>query len=274
VPVVEIDRTPIFYESAGDGEPVVLVHGAWVDHTSWDAVIPRLAESFRVVAYDLRGHGQSHIDPPDAGSVHDDIDDLVALIDHLELGPVNIAGISSGACIALRLAIEHPALVRRVLPHEPPLAQLLLDDPENKPMLDQVGELLGATARMIEAGEERAAARLFFDNVVQLSWTEMTRHEQDLIASHAAAFGGQLRDPDAVALDATALAGLRIPVLLSQGETSPPFATLIVDELAALLPAATRVVVPGAGHVPQMTHPDAYVEIATTFLRHDVSGRW
>jgi pimeloyl-ACP methyl ester carboxylesterase len=266
VPVVEINRTPIFYESTADGEPLVLVHGAWVDHTSWNAVVPRLAASFRVVSYDLRGHGQSRIEQPDAGTVHDDIADLVALIDHLELGAVNIAGISSGACIALRLAIEHPALVRRVLPHEPPIAQLLVDDPENKPMLDQVGELVGATASTIEAGEHRAAAQLFFDNLVQLSWADLSRDEQELIASHASAFGGQLRDPDAVALEPTALAGLRLPVLLSQGETSPPFATLIVDQLAALMPGATRAVVPGAGHVPHMTHPDAYVDMVTQFL--------
>jgi pimeloyl-ACP methyl ester carboxylesterase len=266
VPVSQINRTPIFHESTGDGEPLVLVHGAWVDHTNWNAVVPRLAESFRVVSYDLRGHGQSGIEPADAGTVHDDIADLVALIDHLDLGAVNVAGISSGACIALRLAIEHPTLVRRVLPHEPPVAQLIVDDLENKPMLDEVGELLGATASRIEAGEHRAAAELFFDNVVQLPWAQLSRDEQDLVASHAAAFGGQLRDPDAVALDPDALAGLRIPVLLSQGETSPPFATLIVDELAALMPGATRVVVPNAGHVPQMTHPDAYVDVATKFL--------
>jgi pimeloyl-ACP methyl ester carboxylesterase len=266
MPIVEINGVRLFYDSTGDGEPLMLVHGAWVDHTSWNAVIPRLAESFRVVSYDLRGHGQSRIEPPDAGTVHDDIADLVALIDHLELGAVNIAGISSGACIALRLAVEHPTLVRRVLPHEPPLAQLLIDDPENKPLLDQVGELLGATASTIEAGEHRAAAQLFFDNVVGLPWTDLARDEQDLIASHASAFAGQLRDPDAVALDPNALTGLRTPVLLSQGETSPPFATLIVDELAALMPGATRVVVPDAGHVPQMTHPDAYVDMVTQFL--------
>jgi pimeloyl-ACP methyl ester carboxylesterase len=267
MPIVETNGIRLFYDSTGDGEPLVLVHGAWVDHTNWNAVVPRLAESFRVVSYDLRGHGQSRIEPPDAGTVHDDIADLLALIDHLDLGPVNIAGISSGACIALRLAMEHPARVRRVLSHEPPLAHLLVDDPENKPLLDQVGELIGATAGMIESGEHRAAAQIFFDNVVQLRWADLSADEQDRIASHASAFGGQLRDPDAVALDPTALTALRMPVLLSQGEASPRFATLIVDELAALVSGAVRAVVPDAGHVPQMTHPDAYVEVVTQFVR-------
>ena len=57
MPVEKINGTPISYETAGAGEPLVLVHGAWVDQHSWDPVVPGLAESFFVVTYDLRGHG-------------------------------------------------------------------------------------------------------------------------------------------------------------------------------------------------------------------------
>jgi pimeloyl-ACP methyl ester carboxylesterase len=262
----QINGTTLFYEETGQGEPLVLVHGAWVDHTTWNAVVPKLAESFRVVTYDLRGHGQSRLDPPDAGTVHDDIADLLALIEHLHLGPVNVAGISSGACIALRLAAEHPRLVRRALPHEPPMAQVLVDDPENKSLLDEVGELLGATVTRIETGDHRGAAQLFWDNVVGVPWADLSLDDQNLVISHAVAFLGQLRDPDAVALEPNAFAALRMPVLLSQGAASPPFASLIVDQLATEIPPATRAVIPGAGHVPQMTHPDAYVDVVKQFI--------
>lgn len=267
MPATSLNETTIFYDEAGQGEPLVLVHGAWVDHTSWDAVVPRLAGSFRVVAYDLRGHGQSTLDPPDAGTVHDDIADLVALIDHLDLGAVNVAGISSGAAIALRLSIEHPAAVRRVLPHEPPCAEYLLDDPENKPLLDAVGELLDDTARRIADGDNRGAARQFFDDLVGVPWVDLSPATQELIERHAVAFLGQLQDPDAVALDAGALRTVSAPVLLSQGKTSHPFAGLIVEELARVIPNAHRVALEDAGHVPQMTHPDAYVDMVNDFVR-------
>jgi pimeloyl-ACP methyl ester carboxylesterase len=243
------------------------MHGAWIDHTSWDAVLPGLADQFRVITYDLRGHGQSRLDPPDAGTVHDDIADVVALIEHLHLGPVNVAGFSSGACIALRLASEHPTLVRRVLPHEPPCAEYLVDDPENKPLLDEVGELLGHTARTIEAGDPRGAAQRFFDELVLLPWATLTEATHDLIAAHATAFLGQLRDSDAVALDPAALRSVSVPVLLSEGAESHAFASLVAAQLAGVLPNARRVVLAGAGHVPHMTHPDAYVEMVVEFVR-------
>jgi pimeloyl-ACP methyl ester carboxylesterase len=263
----QINGTKQFHEVTGEGEPLVLVHGAWFDHASWDAVVPGLAESFRVVTYDLRGHGQSPVDPPDAGTVHDDTADLVALIEHLDLGEVNVAGISSGACIALRLAIEHPTMVRRVLPHEPPCAEYLLGAPENKPLLDEVGELLGDVAGRIEAGDHRGAAQRFFDELVLLPWAELPQASQELIAAHAVPFLGQLRDPDAVALDPDALRALVMPVLLSQGAASHPFASLVVEQLADVIPDARRFVLAEAGHVPHMTHPDAYVEMVSEFLR-------
>lgn len=81
---------------------------------TWGFVVPGLAESFHVVAYDRRGHGNSG-GPPEAGTVHDDMADLAALIEDLGIAPVNLVANSYGACIALRLTIERPDLVRRAL---------------------------------------------------------------------------------------------------------------------------------------------------------------
>ena len=49
MPIAQINGTSLFYEETGRGEPLLLVHGSWVDHTTWDAVVPRLGSSFRVV---------------------------------------------------------------------------------------------------------------------------------------------------------------------------------------------------------------------------------
>ena len=116
-----INGVQIFYELSGTGEvPLVLVHGSWVSHHSWDLVVPRLAESFRVLTYDRRGHSESQrLTAQD--SVREDVADLAALIEHLELAPAWVAGNSFGASITLRLAAERPDLFRGLIAHEPPL---------------------------------------------------------------------------------------------------------------------------------------------------------
>jgi len=260
MPTATINGTTIFYEDTGTGTPLLLVHGSWVDRTSWDAVTPALSETFRVVNVDLRGHGQSMLDPPDAGTVHDDVADLADLVDHLGIAPVNVAGISSGACISLRLASEHASLVERAFAHEPPCMAFLADDPDNKPILDAFGETIGQVQERIAGGDHRGAAEQFFDTLVGLPWSELSDDQQCMITAHAVAFGGQMRDPDAIALDPNVLRGITAEVVLSEGAQSPPFFALINDKLLEAMPAAQRHEFAGAGHVPQMTHPDAYVE--------------
>src|SRR6266567_33271 len=113
--------------------------GSWASHNIWDFVAPRLAESFRVLTYDRRGHSESQR-PSGQGSVREDVADLAALIEHLELAPAWVAGNSFGASITLRLAGERPDLLRGRIGHEPPLFSLLAADPAVAPLLAEVGQ--------------------------------------------------------------------------------------------------------------------------------------
>ncbi len=99
---------------------LVLVHGSWGSHQQWSDVTPELSKSVRVLSYDRRGHSESDC-PSGQGSVRGDVADLAALIESLGLAPAYVAGNSFGSSIALRLAGEHPDLVRGVILHEPPL---------------------------------------------------------------------------------------------------------------------------------------------------------
>lgn len=270
MPTEQINGTTLHHEEAGEGEPLVLVHGAWSDHTMWDPVVPGLAEAFHVVTYDLRGHGRSVLDPPDAGTVHDDVADLVALIGHLPLGPVNVAGISSGACIALRLAVEHPGLVRRVLAHEPPSAEHLFDDPGSAPLLAEFGGTLAVVQEQIAAGDHAGAVRRFFDELVLVPFDDLPPAARDAALAHVAPFVGQMADPDALVLEAGGLRTLSVPVLLSEGVRSLPMLLRISERLAGCIPNAERCVMEGAGHVPPLDDPDGYVEVVTRFIRSTV----
>ena len=76
------DGVGLFYELHAGAMPVVLVHGSWHSHRNWDLVVPRLAEVFRVLTYDRRGHSQSER-PTGQGSVREDVADLAVLLEHL-----------------------------------------------------------------------------------------------------------------------------------------------------------------------------------------------
>src|SRR5688572_25521444 len=135
-----VNGVRLFCEVSGTGEiPLVLVHGSWGSHHNWDLVVPGLAESFRVLTYDRRGHSESER-PSGQGSVREDVADLASLIEHLGLVPAWVGGNSFGASIALRLAGERPGILRGVIAHEPPLFSLLADDPSMAPMLKEAGE--------------------------------------------------------------------------------------------------------------------------------------
>jgi pimeloyl-ACP methyl ester carboxylesterase len=118
----------------------------------------------------------------------------------------------------------------------------------------------------IDAGEHRGAATLFFDSLVE-PWSTFTPAEQDMITTHALAFAGQLRDPNAITIDPGALSQVVAPVLLSEGERSNVAFGRILEQLGGLVPHSKRQVVPGAGHIPQQTHPEQYVDMVIDFVR-------
>ncbi|WP_116998277.1 alpha/beta fold hydrolase [Desertimonas flava] len=265
--VSRADGTTLHYEVVGDGNALVLVHGSWGDSTGWAFVVPGLAESFRVVTYDRCGHGASG-GPPADGTVHDDVADLAALIEHLDLGPAHVCGNSYGTNIALRLAIERPELVRRLAGHEPPLLGLLRGRAEHAAAHDEARASLDAVRQHLEAGDNARGAELFVEDVAigKGMWALLPTEMHDVFTANGPTFLGELRDPDALTIDLDALVAIPMPLLLTDGDASPPMFAPIMACLTASLPGARRHTFAGAGHVPQLTHPDEYVSTITDFL--------
>jgi 3-oxoadipate enol-lactonase len=98
---------------AGRGDPLILVHGLADDHRAWRKALPDLMLRRRVLLYDLRGHGETSFGRGD-GTLAQLGGDLVALMDATGIGRADIAGFSLGGTIAMRVAIDHPARVRRL----------------------------------------------------------------------------------------------------------------------------------------------------------------
>ena len=107
-----VNGTRLYYEVAGSGPPLVLIHGYTLDTRMWDDQFQPFARHYRVLRYDARGFGRSA--PPDRKS-YTHRDDLMALINHLGMKRPHLCGLSMGAGIAIDFALAFPALTGSVV---------------------------------------------------------------------------------------------------------------------------------------------------------------
>jgi 3-oxoadipate enol-lactonase len=109
--IARVNGIEIFYETAGEGDPVLLIHGLGSCTLDWEYQIPDFAQSHRVIAMDVRGHGQSG-KPAGPYSVKQFAEDAAALLEHLQAAPAHIVGLSMGGMIAFQMAVDAPHAVR------------------------------------------------------------------------------------------------------------------------------------------------------------------
>ncbi|MFI9362064.1 alpha/beta fold hydrolase [Kitasatospora sp. NPDC053057] len=259
---IRVNGVSLHYEARGEGPGVVLVHGSWSDADSWARVLPGLAELTTVIAYDRRGHSRSE-DLLTQGSVHEDAADLAGLIEGLGLAPAYVCGNSYGALITLRLASVRPDLLRGISVHEPPGTSLLLLDPELRPVGTALAGRLAAVRELLEKGESAAAAELFVETVAfgPGAWEQLPAPVRHTFIRNAPTYLDELRDPDALDLDLTALARFAEPALLTQSDDSPPMFGQVLDIIDLTLPKAERHVYQGAGHAPHLSQPEEWVRV-------------
>src|SRR5262249_28597395 len=102
-----IAEPSLYYEEiAGDGIPVVLIHGGQLDRRMWDDQFQVFAKEVRVIRYDVRGFGKS----PAATKPYSDIDDLHQLLKFLNIKKAHLVGLSLGGRIAIDFTLEHPEM--------------------------------------------------------------------------------------------------------------------------------------------------------------------
>ena len=265
----EVNGVRLYYELHGSGEPLALVHGSWTDATTWRLVVAGLADSFRVLVFDRRGHSRS--ERPDApGGIDEDGDDLAALLEALDLAPAHVVTSSFGGNIALRLATRRLELFRSLSCHEPPLWSLLEGDAESREILQRAAGSLEAVGRRIAEGDHEGAARQFVEELAfgPGAWeNELPPETRAVFVRNAPTFLDELQDPAQLRIDEDALSRLEIPVRLTDGSESLAVFPRAIDRLVTLIPRASRETIKGAAHVPQLTTPEHYVEVTTRAVK-------
>ncbi|MBY0223207.1 alpha/beta fold hydrolase [Mammaliicoccus sciuri] len=108
---ISYDQETTLYKEKGVGEPLIFIHGVGLDHAMWQQQVNRLSANYRVITYDMLGHGgSSH--PPGPYSLSQFVEQLSTLVNKLKLPKVNIVGFSMGAMVAQSFAAKFPEKIR------------------------------------------------------------------------------------------------------------------------------------------------------------------
>ncbi|QFQ98937.1 alpha/beta hydrolase [Streptomyces phaeolivaceus] len=290
MPWAKANGVELFYKTAGpsSGDPLVLVHGSWGDHHNWIQVLPALTERFRVLVYDRRGHSRSER-PPGQGTRREDEEDLAALMETLGFAPAYVAGNSFGASTTLGLATHRPDLFLGLVAHDPPLTGIVGDGPaatgagvdvsaapdphadadaRPHPLLTDIAEKFDSVLAHLRADDFPAAARQFTDEIAlgPGTWDRLPPPVQQTFLANAPTFLDEHDDPHWADLDLPRLAAYTGPALLTNGTAGLPWFAPITHRLVEALPQAATHSFEGAGHIPHVTHPEAYARVVTAFV--------
>jgi pimeloyl-ACP methyl ester carboxylesterase len=256
------DGTSIAVFTTGTGPPLVLVHGASADHTTFRVLGPLLAPIFTTHAIDRRGRGASGDTAPYA--IEREFEDVAAVAAALARdadGPVGVFGHSYGGRCALGAALISPD-IGRVISYEG------APTPPGERYGDEA--LAAELHELADAGRNEELLERFLGQVVGMTATELERYRADPVwplrvaAAPTIARELAVEAGDAAGLDR--LGQVRQPVLqILGGDSKREFgaATAALDDRLA---AGTIVVIPGAKHAAHHTHPVAVVEAVTAFL--------
>lgn len=275
---VEVNGVELAYVERGEGEPVILVHGAISDYRSWTPQIESLSAQYRVIAYSRRDHfPNAWSGDGDGYSLSLQAADLAAFLNALKLGPVHLIGHSYGAALAALVALELPKLVRSMVLGEPTLFSIV-QSPEEKSLLASYREELGHIQDLLEEGKDEQGVKEFlrvnvgsdvFDSLPAKARTEILDNVRTLEPMLRTAFDTSLFDCERARTIAT-------PTLLIRGEFSPEISQMVAGRLEACLPNAELVILPGASHGLQMERPAEFNRVVEEFLskhRKKRSGR-
>jgi pimeloyl-ACP methyl ester carboxylesterase len=257
-----IDGAEVAYtDSGGDGEPLLLMHGGG------------LADWMTPLAAELRGHrvirlvraGYTGGPVPDGLTITDHARHAATVLRQLGAAPAHVVGHSSGAAIALQVAVDSPSSVRTLCLLEPPLVDALADPSDVDDLRAAFGPVMGAAMAATARGDHAAAFDAFMPVVCGPRYREVMDNVLGVaVVDDAASRSGPLFTSEAPALAAWRFdPAVARPVVLVQGADSPPAVHRLIAHLAGLLPRATVETVKNADHLMPLTAPATLADLIT-----------
>jgi len=263
---VEVNGAKLYFERAGAGPPLVMLHAGIADCRMWEHEFTALADSYQTLRFDMRGYGRSL---PAAGEFNIQ-DDLEGLLDALDLpAPFILMGCSMGGGLAIEFALAQPGRVAALI--------LVGSDPRGfEGDAAWPDELIARSEAAFEQGKTDEVAELdmqiWFDGVgrsradvdpgIRAKAFEMARRVTERELSGIGEHKRKTTDIPA----AQRLTELMMPALVIIGENDLPHLHQAADYLAERLPQARKLILTNAAHLPNMEHPALFEAKLREFL--------
>lgn len=272
MPTIRTNGIQTYYEEYGEGLPIVFLHGATSDHRLWAEQARPLASDYRVITYDLRGHGRTGGSERGSYTMELYTDDLGALVTALDLDRPAICGLSMGVMVAQTYAAESPDTIaalctlgtltlellscgewveRRLVPKIADTLSPLIEPDRIMGILDRVydwkyGE--EAIGDLEEIGRIQQAHAEKFPEILE---TELAKVD-DMLTSYP--------------LTTVDHASISVPSLLMYGERETKTAARHAEHMASTIPVAETRRIPNAGHNSHVDNPDFVIDLLRELL--------
>ena len=246
--------TGISFDVQGSGPVVVLISGSNLDRRMWARETAWLARTHTVVRYDLRAHGQS--DTATAPFSH--LGDLVDVLDTLKIAKASLVGLSAGSAIALDGALEHPSRIERIVLSGPaPSGYVSKERPA----------FVGDLGKALQARDYAKAAEVLLGTTVFAAPPESQALVRQMVTENDRLWTVSrdlMKGPPRNAIDR--LDQVRVPTLVLVGELDA-LQREPAELLGKSIPGARLIVIPGGGHLLNLTSPKEFEAAVSSFLR-------
>lgn len=262
----DVNGTRLYYEVAGTGHPLLLIHGGLVDRRLWDDQFNVFAQHYQVIRFDVRSFGDSA--PITAETPPYSLEeDLYSLLKFLGIEKTYVLGLSMGGAIAINFTLMYPEMVDALIPVAMGLSGFEPSE-EDKRSWAEVDEALKSgnvalavelTLRMWTDGPMRTSEQVnpAVREKVRAMTTRNFERPEDENATQARAL-----EPPAI----SRLSEIHVPTLIIFGDRDVRDILKIADILEKDIPGAKKVVIPGTAHHLNMEKPEEFNRIVLDFL--------
>ena len=267
-----VNGVELEYEVLGAGEPVLLIDMLLADCFLPLLSEPVLADRYQLIRYHKRGWvGSTHTPAP--VSIADHAADAAALLDHLGVRRAHIVGHSTGASIAVQVALDHPEAVHTLTLLEP----TMLSVPSGEAFLEQAGPAFEAYA----SGDHSGAFAMFVSVASGLDWTTCRALLEERVPGVVTQsikdadtfFGIELASLADWAFGVEQAATIHLPVLSVLGAETQPLWVEVAAFLRSSLPYVEECTIDGVGHLLQIQAPEPVARGIAEFLtRNSMAG--